>query len=334
MTTKKLQTLEVNHQCIRDTPPKAKRWWTKELEEERDIQAEARRTTPPSSDQLKQARNRWLRAIRKAKRECWERFLQASDPGQVWKAINAKPQSYAMPPTLTSTSGEEYRTLEETIELIANISFPSNPVHIPTIAQDKQEREESGDNTDSIDRTGFTVCPNILKPLVKRTCNTLAPGLDGIGWRKLKIWFKLDPKGLCQIINELIKTGLPPELKVTRVVVIVKPSRRDRTKVKAYRCIYGLPTIGKLVEKAITLHLANQSEINGWWHPSQHGSRARRNTTDALLWLIRRVRENRSNKKHTAVLMVDVSPAFPNTSRNEVRETPTNRDPGIVRWVD
>jgi hypothetical protein len=99
--------------------PRAKRWWTKELEEERDILAEARRTTPPSSDQFKQARNRWLRAIRKAKRECWERFLQASDPGQVWKAINAKPQSCAMPPTLTSTSGEQYRTLEEKMEAIA-----------------------------------------------------------------------------------------------------------------------------------------------------------------------------------------------------------------------
>jgi hypothetical protein len=214
--------------------PRAKSWWTKELEEERDILAETRRTTPPSSDQFKQATNRWLRAIRKAKRECWERFLQASDPGQVWKAINAKPQSCAMPPTLTSTSGEQYRTLEEKMEAIANISFPSNPADIPTIAQDTQAPEESGGNTDSIDGTPFTVCPKMLKQLLKRTCNTSAPGLDGIGWRELKIWFKLDPKGLCRIINELIKTGLPPELKVARVVVIVKPGRRYRTKVKSY----------------------------------------------------------------------------------------------------
>jgi hypothetical protein len=84
------------------------------------------------------------------------------------------------------------------------------------------------------------------------------------------------------------------------------------------------------VGKAISLHLANQGEINGWWHPGQHGSRAGRNTTDALLWLIRRVRENRQTKKHTAVLMVDVSAAFPNTSRNEVRETLKNADPGIA----
>jgi hypothetical protein len=202
--------------------------------------------------------------IRKAKRECWERVLQASDLGQVWKAINAKPQSCAMHPTLTSTSGEQYLTLDEKMEAIANLSFPSNPAEIPTIVQDMQAPEESGGNTDSIDGTAITVCPKMLKPLLKRTCNTSVPGLDGIGWWELKIWFKLDPKGLCQIINELIKTGLPPELKVARVVVIVKPGQGLRTEVKLYRCISLLPTIGNLVEKAITLHLVNQGEINGW----------------------------------------------------------------------
>jgi hypothetical protein len=45
--------------------PRAKRWWTKELAE--DL-AEARRTIPAASDQFKQVRNRWLRAIWKAKR--------------------------------------------------------------------------------------------------------------------------------------------------------------------------------------------------------------------------------------------------------------------------
>jgi hypothetical protein len=157
-----------------------------------------------------------------------------------------------MPPTLTSTSGKQYRTLEEKIEVIAKISFPSNPADIPTIAQDTQEPEESGGNTDSTDGTAFTVCPKMLKQLLMKTCNTSAPGLDGIGWWELKIWFKLDPKGLCKIINELIKTGLPSELKVARVVVIMKPGRRDRTEVKSYPCISLLPTIGKLVEMLYT----------------------------------------------------------------------------------
>jgi hypothetical protein len=38
--------------------PRAKRWWTKEIEEERGILSEARRTMVPGSDQFKQARNR------------------------------------------------------------------------------------------------------------------------------------------------------------------------------------------------------------------------------------------------------------------------------------
>jgi hypothetical protein len=91
------------------------------FDKERDILTEARRTTPPSSDRFKQARNRWVRAIRKAKWECWKQFLQANDPGHVWKSINAKPQMCAMPPILSSLSGQQYHTLEEKMEAIANI---------------------------------------------------------------------------------------------------------------------------------------------------------------------------------------------------------------------
>jgi hypothetical protein len=174
----------------------------------------------------------------------------------------------------------------------------------------------------------------MLNRLLRRTSNTSAPGLDGIGWQELKIWFLLDPTGLCNLINELNRTGLPPELKLARVIVIPKPGRRDRTSIKSYRCISLLPTIAKLVEKAITGHLSTRGEINGWWHPGQHGSRAGRNTSDALLWLIRKVLENRQKRKHTAVLMVDISAAFPNTSKNEVKETLKNGDPAIAQCVD
>jgi hypothetical protein len=92
--------------------------------------------------------------------------------------------------------------------------------------------------------------------------------------------------------------------------------------------------IGKLVEKALTLDLVNQGEINRGWDPGQHGSSAGWNTTNALLRLIRRVGENHQNKPYMVVSKVDVSPAFPNTSRTEVREALKNADPGIVRLVD
>jgi hypothetical protein len=160
------------------------------------------------------------------------------------------------------------------------------------------------------------------------------PRLDGIGWQEIKIRFWLDPNRLCNLINDLIRTGFPPELKLPRVIVIPRHGQKDRASIKSYRCISLLPTIAKLVEKAITLHLSTRGELNGWWYLGQRGSRAGRNTSDPLLWLIRRVCENKKNKQHTAILMVDVSAAFPNTSRDEVKETLKNIDPGVAKWVD
>jgi hypothetical protein len=252
----------------------------------------------------------------------------------VWKAINSKPQPSAMPPILKSPSGDQFRTLEEEMEAIANVSFPSKPGDTREISQNTESIGGIHHNVDSDDGHNLKVCPKMLKQLLRKTSNTSVPGLDGIGWQEVKIWFLLDPNGLCNLINDLIRTGFPPELKVARVIVIPKHGRRDHTSIKSYRCISLLPTVAKLVGEAITVHLSTRGGLNGWWHPGQHGSHAGQNTSDALLWLIRRVRENRKNQQHTAVLMVDVSAAFPNTSRDEVRKTLRNADPGVAKWVD
>ena len=56
--------------------PRAKRWWNNELEGERQKLAQARRKSTQNTAEFREARNRWFRAIRKAKRECWEKSLQ------------------------------------------------------------------------------------------------------------------------------------------------------------------------------------------------------------------------------------------------------------------
>jgi hypothetical protein len=148
----------------------------------------------PSSDRFKQARNRWLRAIRRGKRECWERFLQASDSGAVWKSINAKPQPCAMPPILTSPSGEEYHTLEEKL-------FPSRREDTQSPCESIHALMNTDGQPESSGKITFTVCPKIVKRLLKKTSHSSVSGLDGMGWHELKIWFLLDATGLCQIVN-------------------------------------------------------------------------------------------------------------------------------------
>jgi hypothetical protein len=98
----------------------------------------------------------------------------------------------------------------------------------------------------------------------------------------------------------------------------------------AYHCLSLFSTIAKLVVKAIPLQKSTQGEVNEWWHTRQHRLRAGCNTTDGLVWLIRKVRENGDKKKHTVILMIDVSAAFPNTSRTEILKTLRHTDPKII----
>jgi hypothetical protein len=140
-----------------------------------------------------------------------------------------------MPPILTSPLGDQFRTLEEKMEASTHVSFPSKPGDTREISQNTESIGGIHHNVDSDDGHNLKVCPKMLKRSVRKPSNTSAPGLDGIGWQEVKIWFLLDPTGLCNLISDLIRTGFPPELKLARVIVIPKHGRRDRTSIKSYR---------------------------------------------------------------------------------------------------
>jgi hypothetical protein len=81
----------------------------------------------------------------------------------VWKSINSKPQPTAMPTFLTSPSGDQYRTLEEKMEAIANISFPSKRGDVREICKNTQFIDEIHGRVASDDRHDLKVCPKMLK---------------------------------------------------------------------------------------------------------------------------------------------------------------------------
>jgi hypothetical protein len=63
---------------------------------------------PRNSVAYKAARAQWFKTIRKAKRECWEEFLQQSDTDAVWKTINAKQARHAMPKLRIPGNGDAF----------------------------------------------------------------------------------------------------------------------------------------------------------------------------------------------------------------------------------
>jgi hypothetical protein len=95
------------------------------------------------------------------------------------------------------------------MEAIANVSFLSKHGDTREISQNTESIGGIHGNVDSDDGHNLKVCPKMLKQLLRKTSNTSAPGLDGIGWQEVKIWFLLDPNGLCNLINNLIRTSFP-----------------------------------------------------------------------------------------------------------------------------
>jgi hypothetical protein len=129
------------------------------------------------------------------------------------------------------------------MEAIANISFPIQPDDNVNITETVSGPSDRSENQHIGNPDRFNVCPKLLKRVLSKTCNASAAGLVGIGWQELNIWCLIDPAGLCELINYLIATGLPQDLKLAREVVITKPGKRDRTNVKSYRCISLLPAM-------------------------------------------------------------------------------------------
>jgi hypothetical protein len=68
-----------------------------------------------------------------------------------------------MLPMLTSPSGNQFLTLEEKMEPIANVSFPSKPGDTRQISHNKECIGEIHHNVDSDDGHNLKVCPKMLK---------------------------------------------------------------------------------------------------------------------------------------------------------------------------
>ena len=107
---RKLTELLNKHAKITQITSYSKRWWSKEVAEARLTWAKDKRRLGRNEvlkEELKQARNRDFRTIEKAKRECWQKFLEGEsqssssvmDKNHCWTALKyTKPLQFRTTP--------------------------------------------------------------------------------------------------------------------------------------------------------------------------------------------------------------------------------------------
>ena len=314
--------------------PLSKRWWGTEIKEARRTYSQARRAWQGqeiSTTELREVRNNYYQAIRRAKRTCWETFLEGTTthPGSVdtvrcWQALKyTKPRTATTTPTLHGPQGQLASSLEEKEALIRETAFPQVP-------GDSQEAEISQGSWHS------QVDEGIVRHALFYQAVQKAPGIDRLNFRALRLLWEWDSPRIVALARQCFRLGLhPPVWKVAKGILLRKPNKPDYTAVKAYRVISLLNCLGKVVEKIAADAIAHHCETMGILHPGQMGSRKQRSAIDAVACLIQNTHEAWKLQQLMGALFLDVKGAFDhvNPSRLIARLIEFNLDGDLIRWV-
>jgi hypothetical protein len=143
---------------------------------------------------------------------------------------------------------------------------------------------------------------NSLEP--KPSCD-----IDGISNRLVKfLKFELAPP-LLHIFNLSITNGkFPSKLKTSRTVPIFKSG--DRLLCDNYRPISLLPTLSKILEKAVASRLTTHLKENGLLCPNQFGFQEKTSTVHHLLKLTNYITKELNKKNFVVGVFLDLRKAF------------------------
>ena len=155
----------------------------------------------------------------------------------------------------------------------------------------------------------FPIDEDEIISLVKSLKNNVAPGIDGITNKTLKIIAEQIAKPLTHVFNLCISQGVfPATLKYAVVVPLHKSG--DRKNLNNYRPISLLPSLSKLFEKCIKFRLMNYLEKHKFLSKNQFGFRNNLSTDDALMNVTSKIIEELDNGKKCLGIFLDIQKAF------------------------
>jgi hypothetical protein len=184
-------------------------------------------------------------------------------------------------------------------------------------------------------------CPDItiqeIEKAVRRAAPNKAPGADGITNGVLQLTLDILLPSLCKLFNACLHQGYcPTHFKETITVVFRKQGKDDYTQPKSYRPIALLNTLWKVLEAIIASRLAYLADVHHLL-PSRHtGGRKLASTEHAMHFLLQRIHKAWADGKVASLLLLDVSGAYDNVSRERLLHNLRKRrvSQTLTRWIE
>jgi ribonuclease HI len=310
---------------------RSKPWWTPELKDLRKVMMRNQRLLVrdiESKQRYLQSKNQYFLAIKQAKREHWNTFLEKEDTATIFKAMSyTRDQRVEKIPPITSSSGL-VDSFQEKADTFRKTLFPQPP----------QSVDISRDNYTASDKWDW---PTLSIVELANACSSVSvkgktPGPDQITQAIITKAYEAIPDFFYKLYASLLDTGYHPRCwKQATGAILKKPGKPDNSAPKAYRVISLLNCLGKVSERLLAQRLSYLAETTNLLHPSQIGGRLSKSAIDAALLLSNEVEQNKRLNRRSTSLFLDVKGAFDHVSKNQLLATlrklqlPTN----LIAWV-
>ena len=304
--------------------PFLKRWWNNNLSRHKTMLKKLshlayRFRALPNHDshaELQAARNKYGESILDAKQQHWEEFLKNIAKQDLWMANRYLREPMgdggkSRVPTLKvvdeGTNGLvwEVNTNEGKVKALAHLFFPKKP-----------DVSRTPDNYKYPDP--LPLPPPITSKQIKHQIKWLSPFKACSPDRIPNVVLQ---KCLAQLLDHVVhlfrgvfmlRTYFQGWREFT-TAVLRKPGKPNYEVPKAYRLIALLCTIPKVLTAIVAEDIAHLVEKNTLLPDTHFRGRPGRTTTDAIHYLVDKVKSAWGKKKVTSILFLDVEGAFPNT---------------------
>lgn len=252
---------------------------------------------------------------------------------RLWKLVkwakNRHETSLACTPALAKPNGELVHLPEEKAEVLRQSFFP------PPLQADLSD-------INNYQYPPPLDCPEItlseIERAVRRTAPNKAPGIDGITSGILRQTLDIILPSLHKLFNACLQLGYCPQHFKDAITVVLRKQGKEKgdyAHPKAYRPIALLNTLGKILEAIVASRLAYLADVHQLL-PSRHtGGRKLASTEHAIHLLLQRIYQAWSEGKVASLLLLDVSGAYDNVSRERLLHNLRKRriSETVVGWV-